>query len=220
MPAYGVSIKLDTATPGVERIRSALASREFAPAVGEALKLAAMNHFQAKEAAPATHKTANRLGAKPIGVYSEFARATSWKATASGVLITVTHPAIRQRIQGGEIKPTGDKEYLTIPAIGAAYGKRVRDFGYELEMGIFTDGWGRTGLGWGLRDDFKVQKITRRKGELKVTQKTKYRAGVYFWAVRSVNQGPDNTVIPSDEQFFIGVEKAIGGWLQEQKNGG
>lgn len=218
MPAYGVTIRLDTATPGIERIRAGLAARAFHPAVGEALKLTAQKHFQDKEANPESHKTAARLGAKPTGLFAQFSRATSWRAGAEGVSVAITHPAIRQRIEGGPIRAVNAK-FLTIPANAAAYGKTVGSFGSALKWGWYRKDGELRGYLY-LDQDVKETKTRMRKGKAKQVTKTKFKAGVYFWAVRETKpQKPDPTVIPNDAAFFAGLDASIGQWLEEQTNG-
>lgn len=218
MTSFGVSIKLDTASPAIARIRDGLANRAFRPAIGEAGKLVLMEHFASKEADANAHRTANRLGARPTGLYAGFARATQYSETSTGVALSIKSDAIRQRLQGGAIKPVNGR-YLSIPANAAAYGKRISDFGNDLVFGGFTDEQGRTRLGWGLRDDVKVAKTVRRKVKEKQVMKTKYKSGVYFWAVRGVNQPADPTVLPTKEAMLEGIDAAVGDWLEEQNRG-
>jgi len=218
MPAYGASIKIDTASIFVNRIRNAMNSKTYAPAIGEAGKLVLMNHFAGKESDSSSHATATRLGAKPIGLFSQFARSTSWKASGTGVLISIAHNAIRQRLEGGEIKPVKGK-YLSLPAIAGAYGKRIADFGDTLKFGGFSDEQGRIRLGWGLREAVKVKSTFKRKGKDVTRERTKYKPGVYFWAVRKVNQKADPTVLPGDGAFMTGLTEAVGDWLEEQDRG-
>lgn len=218
MTAYGVSIRIDTATASVERIRAALAARTFRPAIGEAAKLTLQTHFRDKEADPDSHKTAARLSAQPTGVYSQFANATAYVLLDTGVGVSITHPAIQQRIRGGEIKPV-NKQWLTIPAIGAAYGKSVADFGDVLQWRWYRSKSGELKGMLVLDADVKKTKTVRRKGKEKKIDKVKYRSGVYFWAVKSVNQAPDPSVLPTDEDLLTGIDAAVGSWLEEQIDG-
>jgi len=220
MTSAGVSIKFDSATPFIERVRTGLANRAFRPAIGEAGFKVVYEHFAAKEqeASKATQTVYGRPKLGHVGLYAQFARATNHRVTTTGVAIAVSHQAIRQRLQGGEIKPDNGR-YLSIPANAEAYGKRISDFGNTLEFGAFTDEQGRTRLGWGLRDDVKQTKTVRRKGKEKQVEKVKFRAGVYFWAVRKVYQAPDPSVLPTKEALLAGIDLNVGDWLEEQTRG-
>ena len=200
MPSYGATITIDTATPFALRIRRALEQGELRAPIGEAGKLVTMRHFRDKEANPETHATAKRLGARPVGLFGQFARATSSRPDSAGAVVSIKHPAIRQRIEGGPIRSLG--KLLTIPANAAAYGRSAGDFGGTLSLLYYKDRSGATKAALGTE--------TKTKG--KPPSRT-----VYFWLVRETKpQAPDPTAIPDAAAYAKGMEDAIGEWLQER----
>ncbi len=223
MPSYGVTIR-DTATGGVQRLQAALVSRQYAPALGEAGKLVITDHFARKEADPSTHRTAAQLGARPVGLFAQFVRGTNCQDTDTGIVITIENPAIRQRIEGGEIRPVNQK-LLTIPANAAAYGKRAREF--RLEAFYFKNP--ESGLVGFLHSPQNIieQRIRKRrserarvtKGKMYVAKVTTQRAGIYYWLYSKVPQDPDSTVLPEDSAFLDGITTALDGYLGDLTNG-
>lgn len=103
----------------------------IASVVGESAQLVLMEHLAAKDASGASHKTAQKLGAEPSGLYADFARAISHAIGTDDVTLSIDHAAAAMHYYGGTVKPV-NKKYLTIPVSGAAYGK-------SLGAGDFTD---------------------------------------------------------------------------------
>ena len=214
MPSYGVRID-DRCTATLKRLITAIHGREYTTPVGEAGKLVLMEHFAAKNADPSSHRTAQGFGAAPTDLYADFARATSWEPSPAGVTLSVDHVAARQRLEGGTIKPVNSK-FLTIPARSETYGKRAREFGETL-MVLF----GRNGpYALAAKADYeRAKKSGTNKGQLQHAKKgetaTHGQGGVYFFLVRSVTQPPDPTVLPADEKFYFGIDRALGTWLND-----
>ncbi len=198
MPSYGASVQIsDTAIPGIRAVASALASAAYRPAVGEAAKLVLTDHLAAKNNDGSSHKTASRLGAQQQNLYAQFVRATSWSNLASGIRLSISHAAARQRIEGGTITPVNGK-YLTIPAIAGAYGKRARECGTILK--------------------FLFRRIS---GEARPVALISEQTGsIWYWLVKSVTQAGDDTVLPTDQQFVDGVTNSLSGWIRHRFKAG
>lgn len=210
MPAYAVTVR-DTDAGGLQRITDALRPQALGTAIGEAGKIALINHFAFKESLAGSHDTASRLGARPSGLYAQFARATSWQVAGSAIVLSIEHPAVRQRLEGGVIK-AADGGWLTIPAIAAAYARRAREF--NLVPVVWTDAQGRE-RGMLISTSTTGVKKTRRlrTGKTEVYA-AKQKVGVYFWLVReTAPQDPDPTVLPTDEALLAAVTQALDGYL-------
>jgi hypothetical protein len=212
MPAYSVTVR-DTAVPLLRSIVGELQARSYLEPVGEAGVVALVDNFAEREAAPDAHRTAQGLGARPLGLYGDFARATSWSTTTGGVTLQVSHPAAGQRYHGGEIRPVNSK-FLTIPARGEVYGKRARESGITLKFL-----WGRNGpYALAAADDY-AKRITRgeRAGQQRRTKTGEAgnvgREGVLYWLVRSVTQRGDPRVLPTMEQLGQRIVASLEGWL-------
>lgn len=221
MAVYGVSIALDTASPFAKAVARGIERRSYGPAVGEAGKLVLMDHFAGKEAqaAGASQTAAGNPKLGHVGLYADFARATSWRVVGDGVEVSINHPAIHQRLRGGIIKPV-NASYLTLPAREGAYGKRVAEIGIALKFGFaFDDRLGvmRKAL---IAENAVTKEVGRARKDGTRRTKTVKEAGVYYWLVRSVNQEPDDTVLPYDELIVERVAQAFEGWAGGFSNGG
>jgi len=121
---------------------------------------------------------ANELGGQRSHFYGNTAKSVSSGGDAEGATVTMSQLGLRQRLEGGEIKPRQGK-YLTIPARSEAYGKRAREF-----------------------DDLEFVKLSGGRGMLvrKATGAVSERADVgviYYWLVPSVLQTADPSVLPN-----------------------
>lgn len=200
---YRADIRIDTATPfmlqKVKQIRQERVNKQ----IGLAGRLALVEFFTKKNAemksATMTHQGNPKLGHSRPGLFEKFARATSYTATPSSVTLSVTHPAIRQRVKGGVIKPVRRK-YLTIPARAAAYGKSAREAPVELKFGFAED------------ERFGVMRpalIAKQKGN----RKTK-AVGVWYWLAKQVKQKADPSAMIGKDALLGEIRKNLTGYIQ------
>lgn len=213
MAVYGISIR-DTASPFLKRLASDSLTQELVPAIGEAGKRVMMDHFTVKQSDPAAHATAGRLGARSSGLFADFARATAWSPSSTGVDLTVSHVAARQRYLGGRIKPV-NATFLTIPANSHAYGRRAREVGVTLKFMFAPDptsGRMRPAL---VAPDAVTKPTGKARKDGTRRERTIRPSGVYYWLVRQTTQNPDPTVLPTDNDLFKGIEAAAGAFLDK-----
>lgn len=213
MAVYGISIR-DTASPFLRRLASESLKQELVPAIGEAGKRVLIDHFTTKQADPASHASAGRLGARPSGLFADFARSTSWAENSTGVELSVNHVAARQRYLGGTIKPVNSK-FLTIPANSHAYGRRAREVGVTLKFMFAPDptsGRMRPAL---VAPDAVTKPTGKERKDGTRRERTIRPSGVYYWLVRQTRQNPDPTVLPTDNDFFKGIQEAAGSFLDK-----
>ena len=220
MAVFGLSVRLDTVSPLSDAMTRGLRRRGYAPAVGEAGKLVLIEHFSGKEsqAAGASQTVGGKRKLGHVGVYADFARATNWRVNGESVEVSVAHPAVRQRLMGGRIKPV-NSTYLTIPAREGAYGKRVAEVGIALKFGYAYDddlGTWRKAL---IAEEAVTKQVGRARKDGTRREKVVKSSGVYYWLVREVNQEPDDTVLPYDELILERASKALEGWAGEIENG-
>lgn len=228
---YRADIRIDTATPfmlqKVKQIRQERVNKQ----IGLAGRLALVEFFTKKNAemksATSTHQGNPKLGHSRPGLFEKFARATSYTATPSSVTLSVTHPAIRQRVKGGVIKPVRRK-YLTIPARAAAYGKSAREAPVELEFAMVKDprrdvmrpalvASGRKsakrktspGLLKSLQKLFKGKQRKRAEPKLTVAQ-----AGVWYWLAKKVTQKADPSAMIGKDALLGEIRKNLTGYIQ------
>ncbi len=226
MAMYGASVRIDTVTPTASAVVRGVARGAYKSATGEAGKLVLIEHFAGKEAeaAGASQTTGGRRKLGHVGLFADFARATSWQPTSDGIVVSISHDAtrddgsaVRQRLLGGEIKPVNGK-YLTLPARESMYGKRAAEAAVELKFAIAYDDElqkYRTAL---IAEKAATKEVGRVRKDGTRRTKVTAEAGVYFWLVRRVNQRPDETVLPYDELMVERVVSALAGWVEEQTN--
>jgi hypothetical protein len=75
------------------------------------------------------HATAHKLGAQPTHFLASAAdaaaRPQALSADATGATITIVHPAIGRAGHDVDIRPTGGRQFLTIPISADSYGLRI-----------------------------------------------------------------------------------------------
>jgi hypothetical protein len=215
----GASITIsDTAGPAVQRLASALRRQSYRPAVGRAGIRALIDHFAAKNLSFDSHRTANELGARPTQLYADFAKATSYSHTSTGVTISINHVAARQRYHGGDIRPVNVKA-LAIPAAERAYGRSPREFD-----NLFVMVFKRGGAALAERESTDISIISDRRkgreGQKRVKKGRERGGGILFWLVKHVTQQGDETVLPKEEELIQAVTDALSGWLKTVTKGG
>jgi hypothetical protein len=208
-PAYGVSVRVDTASPFMLRKLKEIQRQRVNKQIGLAGRLALVEFFTKKNAemksATLTHEGNPKLGHSRPGLFERFARATSFTATPSSITLSVAHPAIRQRIYGGTIKPVRRK-YLTIPARKEAYGKSAREAPVELTFGYAQDE--RRGV---MRPALLVKKGRGRR--------TTKAIGVWYWLAKSVKQKADKSAMIGRDDLLKAIRSNLTGYIQEADRG-
>jgi len=191
----------------IEQVKPARAARVVAPA---AANLFRTHLFKLNDERP------NRLGGKRTNFFSQAAKATSATAEGGTVKVNVAHVGIRQRVEGGTIRPTNGRKFLTIPARSEAYGTRAKEHPFLVPI-FFRSGAGalveadRSDLG--ARDEALSG---RRRGDEPAAAEFERGGGVWFWLVKSVTQRPDPTVLP-DRAAIIGAStQALDAWVALQ----
>lgn len=183
----------DSATPLAERMVLALRSDRIGEAAGRAVSNQLRKHFFGlNKARP------NQLGGKRTNFYNAAARSVSHRLTDTGVTVSVNKLGFRQRLQGGLIKPTRGRRYLTIPATPDAYNTRAGEW-HNLKFGFAFNGRGelRPALIEAQSTALKFGKKKRKDGTVSVKRTIREGGRAVFWLVRSVNQKPDPSVLPS-----------------------
>ncbi len=193
--AIKVNVTENTALTELERMSAAFNLDRINRRIGTEEKLLFQNHF--------LKLPSNKMGFPSTGLYEQFAKSTQFQTHGDGVSITVNHGAARQRLEGGPIKPTGGKKYLTIPATAEAYGHRAGEF-TNLRLSFYKKG-GELRMFLGnpqghIATEIAPKKSGKNKGKYKATAS---RTGLvpYFWLVKEVIQKPDRSILPTDEEI-------------------
>lgn len=214
MAFYGITIK-DLAGPKQRQFVDGVASGAWKKPAGASVISLIKAHLADKNASPASHQTASRLGAQPSDIYMEMADATHYTPTSDGVTVSINHPAAAQRYYGGEIRPVNVSR-LTIPAIAAAYGHRARESGIDLKFMFAPDENGR----WRpalVAPDAVTKSVGPARKDGTRRQKVIKPSGIWYWLVRSVRQKADETLLPNMADIGFAVEKGLREWVDGMK---
>lgn len=195
--AASIQIELqDQATPLATRLVAQLAPEQIVKAAAPAVVNKVRRHFF-----DLNRERPNKLGGKRTNFWNQAARSTNSRVSGSDLVVSVNHVGVRQRLEGGQIRPTGGRRYLTVPAIAEAHGTRAGEWS-NLKFGFAFDRQGNirpalieaqsTALKFGGK---------RKDGSRKVTATAREGGGAVFWLLRRVTQRPDPTVIPSPQEL-------------------
>lgn len=209
MPRYGITTRLDTVSPLLKKIRAAIKTARLMEQIALAGRLALTDFFTEKNAqmSSAIQTTSGKPKLGHLGLFAEFAEAISIRTTAAAAFLSVNHVAVRQRVFGGTIRPTGGRRYLAIPAAQEAYGKRPRgDYDGKLKFGLAAHPDG----GWrpALVRDVSAVKSRKRKG-----QPPPSSPFVLFWLIRQAVQKPDPTAMIGRADLGKAIKENLDGYI-------
>ena len=168
-----LSVRFTRAEPAPALLRAQL-GRPLMAALGKRLEIALRSHFEKRNAAPNKHRSPrSNFWNRPIRDNTALQEATATTAT-----VAIADPAMAQKIHGGPIVPK-ERQYLSVPARGEAYGRSPRLF-----------------------DDLKFIPLRRgdlagmlvREGDLPALRKGAKVA--YYFLLGKVDQQPDPDALP------------------------
>jgi hypothetical protein len=167
-------------------------------------------HFSAKNLKP------NKMGWPKTNFFAQAARGVSSKVEGDDIFIDATAPVgLRQRLRGGLITPKRVK-FLTMPAAPEAYGKRAREFN-NLKFAVVEDAQGVKRKALVQADATLIKFGNRRKdGSRKIRVLGQQGGGVMFWLIRSANQAPDPSVLPTRELLIRRMVTDGTDWLRAE----
>jgi len=158
----------------------------------------------------------NKRGWPTTNFYAKAASNAAFVETADGVMMSIDHPdkpgAMRQRYHGGTINMK-DK-LLTIPARAEAYGRTATSFD-NLRFVRFNSGAMALVIGQG-----GTGLVNFSTGRSRSVRGAGVRAAglVMFWLKESVDQQPDETVLPPDEAYVEAAQEALAEFYENKKN--
>lgn len=149
----------------------------------------------------------NKLGGKRTHFYSQAARSVQQpRKEGGGVVVSINHVGIRQRYEGGDIRPVRAK-FLTIPVIAEAHGKRAREFN-NLSFAITKQGPALV--------ENRSTGIRKTKKGFRPTHSV-IGGRIYFLLRKKVHQDPDATVIPTRQAMLAVATRATGEFIARAK---
>lgn len=205
MSALVVRVQSEALTALGARARAALAEEPMVESGGTAVKLLLVEYF--------TELNLERHRAGGEGFYADAARSVNAAPVqvAGGVaMIAIDKIGLAQRLFGGTIKAINGK-YLAIPVPGTdAVGKVPADFP---NLQFF-----KTKRGGGLKLQRAVASVVGHLRTGKNKGKSRNEADilgdvVLFWLVPSVDQAPDPTVLPADDEMQSAAYDAMDQFL-------
>jgi hypothetical protein len=189
--SYTVNIK-DGATPELRAQIAKCDPRRLGSFVAPAVAKKVKANFLARP-----H---NQRGWHPVNFWADAARATNYQILPDGVLISVNKIGVRQRYQGGPIRPLNAKA-LAIPVAEEAYGKVPADFGDQLQL-IIIKGKGA----WLALKSYEQRPQDRQHGlhqqQGPGLSTVRERLKFLFLLIAGVDQKADPAVLPPDEEIL------------------
>jgi hypothetical protein len=178
----------DGATPELEAMLARIRPGSgLGKAMGRGLANVLKAHFRSRNA-----DSPNKLGGKRTNFWSRVAQGVQNPvAESAGVSVTVSHPAIRQKYQGGTIKAKPGKA-LAIPVAPQAHGKSPRVFN---NLTLLIVGPKKTAL-------------------LAKKERGKDRFTTYYILKKQVTQAKDPRTLPRDSAMLEGAAAAGRTWLK------
>lgn len=193
-----VGITIDTASPLLSRVRTAAAAAGLALVGARAGGNLVREHLIALNA--------ERHG-KGRNFYLQAARSVNTAITPAGAMINIPHRGMRQRFQGGTIKPKPGGNFIAFPdedAPAQAFQLMPREWpDHDLDRQLRMNP--KTGhMQWALvrraSTAIRLQRRKKKDGTIKTSWKvSEIRQGgqVMYWLAGAVTQRADPTVLPT-----------------------
>jgi hypothetical protein len=147
------------------------------------------------------HGTANKLGAQPTHFLASAAAAAAQpealRADASGATISITHPGLGRAGHEVDIRPTGGRQYLTIPVSAEAYGQTMMHGGTPRFPKAFF--------------------FTSKNGNLLYGVKTGRTIHPLYALKTEVHLKQDRTLLPSDREITQTAISTLQAGLREEQ---
>ena len=214
--SVAVRVETDTASPWLKDLQGRVTSHRIASEVGPRCTRLVQRNFRSLGE--------NARGWPTTHFYGRAAEATNWQEGFGFLNIVVNQIGVRQRLEGGPIKPV-NAGALTIPAREEAYGKTASEFP-NLKFGFALDperGTMRPALIGMASQGSMVEQRTYKSGKKKGQTYMKEVGQIVgleamFWLSKGVNQKPDPRVLPSDEEFFVEFDRSVGALMRDNGN--
>lgn len=166
----------------------------------------------------------NQLGGRRTNFWTATGRSVSSNSQPGTVEININQVGFRQRLQGGWIRPTGGKKYLTIPAVAEAHGRRASEFS-NLRFGFTENKYGNLQPALVEASATNLKFGRKRKDGSRKTNVTGHTGGrAIFFLSKQVFQQADPSVLPSEaaitDAAIKAVENAAAGIRARHEKGG
>ena len=213
---------IDGASPAIRALLQELKGRQSLNArAGGAVRDVLQAHFKSRSGEP--HRGTWIPAEFPhLGFWARIAARTHLAyVTPDEAGVTITDPAFRQKLQGGDIGPKRGTTMLAIPAMAEAYlAGSPREGGAPSDL-VVRKVWNERIQRWmlaliSMHGATKLVHDRRKahKGELREAFDAKRPAGVWYWLVRRVHQGPDPDALPDETTLQEGINVKVLEWMK------
>jgi hypothetical protein len=196
--SFQIDIK-DQATPELKRKIEALRPARVNEFVGGALKNLLKHNFLAQP-----H---NKKGWQPLHFWSGAAQSTHYQVIPEGVVLSTSQIGVRQRYQGGTIRPVNAKA-LAIPVAEEAYGTVPKEYGDQLKL-VVIKGKGA----WLALKSYEQRPKDEQRGRKQIQgpgiSTVRERLKFLFALSASVDQKPNPGVLPSMQEITDTAVEAV-----------
>ena len=175
----------ETVSPRLRMVEDQIKPQRLAMVAGRAIAGKVREHLFTLD-----RSRANRLGGTRTHFYGQAARSVQQpRPVGGGAVVSINHVGIRQRLEGGVIRPVRSR-WLTIPAVSEAHGKRAREF-RNLEFTITDHGPALV----------ETQASLVKFGKKGAKSLGEVGGRVVYWLRKKVKQRPDPSVLPSRSEM-------------------
>lgn len=190
---YNIADKVTGMLRGIEGV---IKSGAMEQAMGRGATARIKEHFFALNSS-----RPNALGGRRTNFWTACARSTNYQAQPGEFTVSINQVGFRQRLEGGTIRPTGGRKFLTIPAIPEAHGKRASEFS-NLRFGYTENRFGNLAPAL-VEASASTVKFGRQRKDGTRGVKTGVTGGkAVFWLARKVFQKADPSVLPSEGEIL------------------
>jgi hypothetical protein len=202
--ALSIHLDLREVTRGLEALQMAFRRGGYKQDIGGRVQRQIQDHLRGLESS-----RPNRLGGRRTHFWAKAAQATFFEVQDDGVVVSINQQGMRQRFEGGTLKPV-HKKWLTIPIRAEAHGRRAGEFN-DLRFVQLSRGTAML-----VQADQTQVRFRKRKGGIRVQKGEEVGGLALFLLKKSVTQRPDPSVLPTEQQILDESRLATRLWIDRQ----
>lgn len=176
-------------------------------ALGSRLADELQDHFRQRNKEP------NKMQAPKTNFWESIAESTQVESISeSGAVVAIAEKRFRIHLFGGTIKPTGGRQWLTIPLIKEVRGIRVRD--YENKTGRKLFRLGHTNI---LAEKTEAAQGSGGRGKNNQGATVRGASGIrpVYALARSVTHKPDPRALPDTTKLLAALNEEAENWVKD-----
>lgn len=193
-------------------------ARRIMEAAAQSVARTVRLHFAEIQKDSAHNETAEKFGARRMGVFADAAKSITHSVALDGSEATVTVYDFRvaQRYFGGPLVPHNAR-FLAIPATAQMYGRSPRTIGGDAFRVIRTLNPEIGKVQWALVNKERMNLLRGKRGKM-FEQSGNADAGmVQFWLIAQAVQDGDPTVLPPEGEMIDAAARAVAGYVHSKQ---